>query len=485
MTPVALSCRQDRSPASRRRSQWNPGKNITSLGGVLERRQAKYLQLKNTERAVACAALRTAFQNMDPEKELISFTEYKPKFWPVFSRDVIFRKCDFTHSKNSGKSRTCRGYSELKFGRSEMATTAPKGDDRSEKKATTVRKGDDRLRDGNLRRRPCYAINVPFPCVGIDTASPPDCQASTKSMFDHGRLWRCHVSRKISDVNARFSLYFSAVFLTVYPYRQHSQGDSCSSRRCLCAACPSLGYSMRIESVISKEIRSKSLLRDPFDARSLHVQGPVGCRPALTVRPERQTWCVAEDYDRPATPEQRTRKLAIKHMTIPRSEIKSLKQKRNLVAAYIKKGRKEETLEATEERRTSVRAGMKRKGEKETPEVTEKRRTSVRAGMKRKRERKTPEVTEKRRASVRAGMKRKREGKTPEVTEKRRASVRAGMKRKGEKETAKATEKRRTSVRAGMKRKRDRKTPEATEKRRASLRAGMKRKGEKETPKAT
>ncbi|KAI8505117.1 hypothetical protein Bbelb_172260 [Branchiostoma belcheri] len=39
---------------------------------------------------------------------------------------------------------TCRGYSELKFGRSEMATTAPKGDDRSEKrrrpfgKATTV-----------------------------------------------------------------------------------------------------------------------------------------------------------------------------------------------------------------------------------------------------------------------------------------------------------------------------------------------------------
>ncbi|KAI8517186.1 response to nematode [Branchiostoma belcheri] len=54
------------------------------------------------------------------------------------------KKCDFTHSKNSGKSRTCRGYSELKFGRSEMATTAPKGDDRSEKrrrpfgKATTV-----------------------------------------------------------------------------------------------------------------------------------------------------------------------------------------------------------------------------------------------------------------------------------------------------------------------------------------------------------
>ncbi|KAI8514345.1 Mitochondrial 5'-3' exonuclease and sliding exonuclease [Branchiostoma belcheri] len=47
-------------------------------------------------------------------------------------------------SWNSGKSRTCRGYSELKFGRSEMATTAPKGDDRSEKrrrpfgKATTV-----------------------------------------------------------------------------------------------------------------------------------------------------------------------------------------------------------------------------------------------------------------------------------------------------------------------------------------------------------
>ncbi|KAI8513496.1 hypothetical protein Bbelb_101350 [Branchiostoma belcheri] len=29
-----------------------------------------HLQLKNTERAVACAALRTAFQNMDPEKEL-------------------------------------------------------------------------------------------------------------------------------------------------------------------------------------------------------------------------------------------------------------------------------------------------------------------------------------------------------------------------------------------------------------------------------
>ncbi|KAI8492059.1 hypothetical protein Bbelb_304320 [Branchiostoma belcheri] len=69
---------------------------------------------------------------------------WSSKFWPVFGRDVIFRKCDFTHSKNSGKSRTCRGYSELKFGRSEMATTAPKGDDRSEKrrrpfgKATTV-----------------------------------------------------------------------------------------------------------------------------------------------------------------------------------------------------------------------------------------------------------------------------------------------------------------------------------------------------------
>ncbi|KAI8508585.1 hypothetical protein Bbelb_136840 [Branchiostoma belcheri] len=76
MTPGALSCRQDRSPASRRRSQWNPGKNISKV----------HLQLKNTERAVACAALRTAFQNMDPEKEvflsseqtvLISFTEHQ------------------------------------------------------------------------------------------------------------------------------------------------------------------------------------------------------------------------------------------------------------------------------------------------------------------------------------------------------------------------------------------------------------------------
>ncbi|KAI8493991.1 hypothetical protein Bbelb_283380 [Branchiostoma belcheri] len=79
MTPGALSCRQDRSPPSRRRSQWNPGKNITS--------RKVHLQLKNTERAVACAALRTAFQNMDPEKEvflsseqtvLISFTEQLP-----------------------------------------------------------------------------------------------------------------------------------------------------------------------------------------------------------------------------------------------------------------------------------------------------------------------------------------------------------------------------------------------------------------------
>ncbi|KAI8520989.1 hypothetical protein Bbelb_007430 [Branchiostoma belcheri] len=78
MTPGALSCRRDRSPASRRRSQWNPGKNITS--------RKVHLQLKNTERAVACAALRTAFQNMDPEKEvflsseqtvLISFTEHQ------------------------------------------------------------------------------------------------------------------------------------------------------------------------------------------------------------------------------------------------------------------------------------------------------------------------------------------------------------------------------------------------------------------------
>ncbi|KAI8512818.1 hypothetical protein Bbelb_094570 [Branchiostoma belcheri] len=76
MTPGAVSCRQDRSPASRRRSQWNPGKNISKV----------HLQLKNTERAVACAALRTAFQNMDPEKEvflsseqtvLISFTEHQ------------------------------------------------------------------------------------------------------------------------------------------------------------------------------------------------------------------------------------------------------------------------------------------------------------------------------------------------------------------------------------------------------------------------
>ncbi|KAI8482538.1 hypothetical protein Bbelb_397740 [Branchiostoma belcheri] len=78
MTPGALSCRRDRSPVSRRRSQWNPGKNITS--------RKVHLQLKNTERAVACAALRTAFQNMDPEKEvflsseqtvLISFTEHQ------------------------------------------------------------------------------------------------------------------------------------------------------------------------------------------------------------------------------------------------------------------------------------------------------------------------------------------------------------------------------------------------------------------------
>ncbi|KAI8513082.1 hypothetical protein Bbelb_097210 [Branchiostoma belcheri] len=67
MTPGALSCRQDRSPASRRRSQWNPGKNITS--------RKVYLQLKNAERAVACAALRTAFQNMDPEKEVFLSSE--------------------------------------------------------------------------------------------------------------------------------------------------------------------------------------------------------------------------------------------------------------------------------------------------------------------------------------------------------------------------------------------------------------------------
>ncbi|KAI8491724.1 hypothetical protein Bbelb_305290 [Branchiostoma belcheri] len=34
-----------------------------------------HLQLKNTERAVACAALRTAFQNMDPEKEVFLSSE--------------------------------------------------------------------------------------------------------------------------------------------------------------------------------------------------------------------------------------------------------------------------------------------------------------------------------------------------------------------------------------------------------------------------
>ncbi|KAI8519220.1 hypothetical protein Bbelb_024770 [Branchiostoma belcheri] len=62
---------------------------------------------------------------------------------------------------NSGKSRTCRGYSELKFGRSEMATTAPKGDDRSEKrrrpfgKATTV-----------------YETEI---CVGFTTVRMHDC----------------------------------------------------------------------------------------------------------------------------------------------------------------------------------------------------------------------------------------------------------------------------------------------------------------------
>ncbi|KAI8515944.1 hypothetical protein Bbelb_067570 [Branchiostoma belcheri] len=67
MTPGALSCRQDRSPASRRRSQWNPGKNITS--------RKVHLQLKITERAVACAAPRTAFQNMDPEKEVFLSSE--------------------------------------------------------------------------------------------------------------------------------------------------------------------------------------------------------------------------------------------------------------------------------------------------------------------------------------------------------------------------------------------------------------------------
>ncbi|KAI8516339.1 hypothetical protein Bbelb_049200 [Branchiostoma belcheri] len=36
---------------------------------------AKDLQLKNAERAVACAALRTAFQNMDPEKEVFLSSE--------------------------------------------------------------------------------------------------------------------------------------------------------------------------------------------------------------------------------------------------------------------------------------------------------------------------------------------------------------------------------------------------------------------------
>ncbi|KAI8518234.1 hypothetical protein Bbelb_042510 [Branchiostoma belcheri] len=34
-----------------------------------------HLQLKITERAVACAALRTAFQNMDPEKEVFLSSE--------------------------------------------------------------------------------------------------------------------------------------------------------------------------------------------------------------------------------------------------------------------------------------------------------------------------------------------------------------------------------------------------------------------------
>ncbi|KAI8479514.1 hypothetical protein Bbelb_427750 [Branchiostoma belcheri] len=68
----------------------DPGIKRDTGTGSLEHRSSiackVHLQLKNTERAVACAALKTAFQNMDPEKEvflsseqtvLISFTEHQ------------------------------------------------------------------------------------------------------------------------------------------------------------------------------------------------------------------------------------------------------------------------------------------------------------------------------------------------------------------------------------------------------------------------
>ncbi|KAI8521823.1 hypothetical protein Bbelb_015770 [Branchiostoma belcheri] len=56
----------DRSPASRRRSQWNPGKNITS--------RKVYLQLKNTERAVACMrSAEDSFPEHGPREGSISF----------------------------------------------------------------------------------------------------------------------------------------------------------------------------------------------------------------------------------------------------------------------------------------------------------------------------------------------------------------------------------------------------------------------------
>ncbi|KAI8486030.1 hypothetical protein Bbelb_361300, partial [Branchiostoma belcheri] len=106
-----------------------------------------------------------------PERTVVAFRSGRPNFSSEYPRHVRdfpeFFECVKSHFlkitsrpktgqnlarwievawklKNSGKSRTCRGYSELKFGRSEMATTAPKGDDRSEKrrrpfgKATTV-----------------------------------------------------------------------------------------------------------------------------------------------------------------------------------------------------------------------------------------------------------------------------------------------------------------------------------------------------------
>ncbi|KAI8516247.1 hypothetical protein Bbelb_048280 [Branchiostoma belcheri] len=124
-------------------------RTVVGLNRLLPNHGENYLWglLKSQERSSPFGAVVAISERPNFSSEYPRHVRDFPEFLECVNRtqSITWRpKCDFTHSKNSGKSRTCRGYSELKFGRSEMATTAPKGDDRSEKrrrpfgKATTV-----------------------------------------------------------------------------------------------------------------------------------------------------------------------------------------------------------------------------------------------------------------------------------------------------------------------------------------------------------